>query len=302
MQPSALAMSDAKKNFAVDTVGAIIKMGWMVQAESATVEFPCVLQLEHDDNVLEYYDQPNQIKLTYRAKSRDGQAGKKLGVLHTPDFLVLGVETAGWIECKPEAELVKLAEASPERYVQRATGAWCCPPGERYAEPLGLFYRVWTDAEISWHFHTNLLYLDDYFRGAAWEVGTEATQEVLSLVSQEPGLRLKDLQERVRIATADDIHRLILTDQIFVDLFNEPLSEPDQVRVFGDHWLAKIRKMTVHRIRHSFATHSLRRGIDLGHIQHQLGHSDIKTTAIYLAIEDSDRRRAHRENSPGDAI
>jgi integrase/recombinase XerD len=66
--------------------------------------------------------------------------------------------------------------------------------------------------------------------------------------------------------------------------------------------LAKIRKMTVHRIRHSYATHSLRRGIDLGHIQHQLGHSDIKTTAIYLAIEDSDRRRAHRENSPGDAI
>ena len=60
--------------------------------------------------------------------------------------------------------------------------------------------------------------------------------------------------------------------------------------------------MTVHRVRHSYATHSLRWGIDLGHIQHQLGHSDIKTTAIYLAIEDMDRRRAHREMAPGDAV
>jgi integrase/recombinase XerD len=61
-------------------------------------------------------------------------------------------------------------------------------------------------------------------------------------------------------------------------------------------------KLTVHQLRHSYATHALRRGIDLRHIQHQMGHSDITTTAIYLAVDDEDRRRAHREKSPGDAV
>lgn len=216
------------------------KMGWTVQAESVTVEFPCILQLEHDDNRLEYYDQPNKIKLNYRSRTKEGGLGRMVGVLHTPDFFVLEGEAAGWIECKAETELVKLAEASPERYTRTPAGEWRCPPGERYAEPLGLFYRVWTDAAVSWHFHNNLLYLDDYFRGASWAVETEAAQEVLTLVRREPGLRLTELQERVSLASGDDINKMILTDEIFVDLLTEPLSEPERVQVFSDQWTARV--------------------------------------------------------------
>ncbi len=47
--------------------------------------------------------------------------------------------------------------------------------------------------------------------------------------------------------------------------------------------------MAVHRGRRRYAVPSLRRRIDLSHIQHQRGHSDIKTTVIYLVIEDTDR-------------
>jgi site-specific recombinase XerD len=65
--------------------------------------------------------------------------------------------------------------------------------------------------------------------------------------------------------------------------------------------LAGIR-ITVHQLRHSYATHALRRGIDIEHIQLQLGHSDIRTTLIYTLIEDDDRRLAHLAHAPGDAI
>ncbi|MCK9357596.1 MAG: tyrosine-type recombinase/integrase [Dehalococcoidia bacterium] len=53
-----------------------------------------------------------------------------------------------------------------------------------------------------------------------------------------------------------------------------------------------------HRLRHTYATESLKHGASLEHVRRTLGHTDIKTTEIYLSLTDQDIQQAHKSFSP----
>jgi len=53
------------------------------------------------------------------------------------------------------------------------------------------------------------------------------------------------------------------------------------------------KRITPHLLRHSFARWSLDAGIDISYLQHQLGHSSLNTTAIYLRARPEHRKKAY---------
>ena len=62
----------------------------------------------------------------------------------------------------------------------------------------------------------------------------------------------------------------------------------------------EIKKaVSMHTLRHSFATHLLEDGVDIHSIQRLLGHSDIRTTLVYIHIAQVKTKLAH---SPLDTL
>ena len=92
----------------------------------------------------------------------------------------------------------------------------------------------------------------------------------------------------------------VYSNAVFISLRGKRLTSRYVQKFFSD-----LRKkldlddsVTPHSLRHSFATHLLKNGVDLRTLQMMLGHNSITTTQHYLKISNSFAEKIYRKTHP----
>jgi putative transposase len=203
------------------------KMGVTIQYESEHVELWAILAMDHDPEVLEFYDQPHTFKIQYLGKSGKKQESH----YYTPDFLVLRKASVCFEEWKTEADLQRLAQHAPARYQQQEDGSWRCPPAEAAVEPLGLTFRLRSSAELHSTYIDNLLFLEDYF-GVLLSVPVQVQTTILQRVREVPGIPLSALAHEGSGIRPNDVYAMLALELLYTDLYAAPLIQHGRVRLY----------------------------------------------------------------------
>ncbi len=211
------------------------KMGWSVGTESRTIELAVAREKDNDDDIIEYYDQPPKVWLSYLSPK-----GRKMAPIETTvDLFAIGRNWAGWFECKPEEKLEELSAHNPNHYRRDPDGRWRCLPGDDHAATLGLRFHVISSTDIDWIYQRNLIFMESYLRKRDLTVADAAVAEIDDVMGTGGAAPLSELLDRIHTATADDIYTLLAARRLHVDLRQEPLAEPRRVWVFRSAAMAR---------------------------------------------------------------
>lgn len=209
------------------------KMGRTIQFESHTCELSFILLCEfsEDDDVLEFWDQPCKLPVTYKNKK-----GRTVRTHIFPDFFLLLKEGVEFVECKTEERLVYLAKEQPNKYNLDADGNWRCTPGEEAASKYGIKFRVVSNKEIDPTLIRNTVFLEDYFRDDVPELSSDVINLISKTVSDVEGVSLSSLLTKVEEAgvATDAVYQLIAKGTLYVDLKQEALTNRDRVYVYSN--------------------------------------------------------------------
>ncbi len=140
----------------------------------------------------------------------------------------------------------------------------------------------------------------DLARGTVSPLGKGGKRRVVPIADTAAALVrrwLDEVRPSVLAALPDTKRR---TDVVFVSPRGGPLTRMAFWKNLRVHLLTAgiAKKISPHKLRHSFATHLVAHGADLRAVQTMLGHASVQTTEIYTHVARDHVRRAHAEAHP----
>lgn len=132
--------------------------------------------------------------------------------------------------------------------------------------------------------------------------------EIVSLTREKIGedfifVKGKTGERQVSISPElrDILLALVPSGPVCLNHLGEPFTESGIYQVIRDllnRAGIEKRHMGPHLLRHTFGRQSIAAGADLVTVQHQLGHTDIRTTRIYTELSSEDVHKRHQETTP----
>ncbi len=193
-------------------------MGVTINTESRTAELAFAREFEFDDDVLEFWDQPQPVPVI-----RHGLSGPRSGH-YTPDFLVLWKDAVAVIEVKRQEHLPALKEKDPDDWKIEGTSAEFLPAKIAF-NALPLAHRVLVAGPGQVLRGVNLVLL---LRAKRSDERLTAAQHgaLLRAFEAQSCLTLADLKEELKLEDYTPILKLIASGELFARLETDELERP----------------------------------------------------------------------------
>lgn len=225
------------------------KMGVTIQAESHQNELAAIYLWEHDANTFEFYDQPPQVKMTYQRED-----GRRAAHRTVPDFFIIQEDFIGWVECKTEEWLIQKEKEKSPLFCRTKEMKWECPPGKAYAAQFGLGFQLRSSSENQSTHIRNLKFLSDYWNQEIPKELASGLAALLARLREEKTMKQAEILRDPDLGGADVLHYAIVHDLVYVDVFQQLLSEPHFTDVYASKEVASILRQAAYEVRASTST------------------------------------------------
>jgi transposase InsO family protein len=195
------------------------KMSRTITVESRGPERSFAIFCEYDNDIKEYWNQPEPIEVI-----RHNKHGTAIRKPYTPDFLVLTNNGPKLIEVKPLTEVCRLIKEKPLDWKQDGT-VYRFLPAELKCTELGIVFEVWIYEPKHQYKLSNYELLITSRDAPNFEIGL--SERCRCLFWEKYYWSMSDLKSRLKLASYVPILQLIDQDYLFANLASKLLSEPD---------------------------------------------------------------------------
>lgn len=197
-----------------------LKNGVTVSTESRTGELPYAFELDYDESVLAYYEQPPAVEVRRHTKR-----GYLRLTRYTPDFLVLTKAGPKVVQVKLRTELERIV-VEKQDWVKLEDGSFQDLVATEAFETMGLSHVVAAIDEVDQLRAANLGLMFRALREAATDDATLAAR--VSVHMEQRGLLpLADLAQAIGQRDLTPLIRLVASHHLYTDIGRYSLTHPE---------------------------------------------------------------------------